>query len=438
MAAPPLRPHQVRMRDDLRACLQQGHRAVIVQGPTGSGKGTLIAAIAAQLATGGRQVVVVAHLAEINHDLFSRIGAHDLPVRLVMGDVDEGPADAPITVTSIQTVEARGLTFPGAAYILLDEAHRAASPSVQSLISRHPDTRVIGFTATPGRADGRALEHFTAIVHGPQVRELVAAGLLAPITTLAPAPPSRASLAQDPVEAYQPGRPTIIFAMTVDHSKHLAFRLADRGVRIAHLDGTTPRGEREATLAAFADGTLEAITNYRLLVEGVDVPRAEVCLLAAQLSSPVAFLQAVGRVRRALPGKQALLLDLAGNIHAHGLPDDDRSYHLSGDAIRVSARTRQPQQCGTCLSWGPPASACPCGAVRPQAPLPRIKARDLIEHRAREPEAMKWAAFERMVAAAVRKGRKPASAIYIYKGTFGTMPPKGWLDAIIRGDSWAA
>jgi DNA repair protein RadD len=434
MAPPTLYPYQEELQLGIRRALAAGHRAVIAQLPTGGGKMVCIAAIAASVASKGGQVVITSHLREINQHLVAGVRAHGMPVRIIQGDTDEGPEDASIVIVSIQTIEARKLVFPDARYLIVDEAHRAASPSVQALIERHPSSRIIGFSATPSRADNRSLEHFTAIVQGPQVSTLVAAGRLAPIVTLSPVTFAH-ELAADVVSRYPAGRPGIVFGASVKHSQIVTsdFGLRRPDIRAAHLDGTTPTKERDATLAAFQRGDLDVICNYRLLVEGIDVPRAEVCALACSVGSPVAVLQMIGRVRRFVPGKTALLLDLAGNIHRHGLPDEDRTYHLEGDAIRVARAGGAPQSCPACLSWGPAGSACPCGAVRPSAPPPKIKARDLVEQRQREPEPLKEERLRRFVQAAVSRGRNPWSALYVYRGTYNEDPPRGLLKAIIEG-----
>ena len=66
-------------------------------------------------------------------------------------------------------------------------------------------------------------------------------------------------------------------------------------------------------------------------------------------------------------------------------------------------------------------------------PPPPVKARDLIEFRSQEGDLQKFSALRRYVEEAVRLGRKPASALFKWKGVYGAMPPRGWLDAVIEG-----
>src|SRR5262249_41953457 len=44
------------------------------------------------------------------------------------------------------------------------------------------------------------------------------------------------------------------------------------GVRAEHIDGTTPKAERDASLARLASGEIELITNCMVLTEGWDMP----------------------------------------------------------------------------------------------------------------------------------------------------------------------
>lgn len=428
-----LRPDQERALEGVRAEFRAGKRAVLLQAPTGWGKGTVAARALANVATAGKRAVFACHRQEINLDLVNRLRDAGAPsVRVVAGDLHEGDANALVTVVSVQTLDARELVLDPEV-LWWDEAHRAAANSYKAGFARHPRARHVGATATPARADGKPLDEFEAIVQGPQVRELLALGLLAPIRVFAPAETAK-TLAKDPAAEYPIGAPGVVFAASVEHSRALAAQLQERGVRAAHVDGESR--DRAVILERFADGDIDVLVNYRLLVEGVDLVRAEVCMLASLFSSAVAFLQSIGRVRRPKAGRTSTLLDLCGSVHLHGLPDADRSYHLSGDAIQVGAQGEPlppVTQCRTCLAWGVPRSRCEqCGTERPAPPPPRILAKDLIEQRAQESYETKQAALRRFVRIAVTKGRNPWSATHHFKGVYGEYPPREWMLEILE------
>lgn len=382
MTAPILRADQVQWLQGMSAAFAQGANAVLGQAATGFGKGTAAAATLASLARRRRRSAFVVHLEEINLDIVGRLQAAGAPsVRLLMGNRAEGDADALVTVLSVQTLDRRDLTLPNIDYFWFDEAHRCASSSYTRAKARHPRARYFGSTATPARADGRPLRFFDALVPGPQVLELVAQGALAPIRVLAP-DEATDDLSDDPVTLWPAGQPGIVFGASLDHSRHLAARLqAERGLRAAHVDADTPG--RSDIIAAFNEGYLDVLTCFRLLTEGVDVPRASVCMLASKMTSAVSFLQGIGRVRRPTGGT-ATLYDLCGSFWLHGHPDADRRYSLEGrhGIAAVDAKAGWPTcvQCRGCLAWQPAAKNCElCGFCLPPPKPPRISKRALRE-----------------------------------------------------------
>jgi superfamily II DNA or RNA helicase len=78
------------------------------------------------------------------------------------------------------------------------------------------------------------------------------------------------------------------------------------------------------------------------------------------------YMQQVGRALR--PKDQpAVILDHAGNIARHGLPDDDREWTLEGKAKdkKKASSTPAPRICVSCFAaFASSASACPhCGTA---------------------------------------------------------------------------
>lgn len=127
----------------------------------------------------------------------------------------------------------------------------------------------------------------------------------------------------------------------------------------------TPPDQRKATIAAFASGDIEVLTNVELFGEGFDVPAVEAVILARPTQSLGLHLQQVGRALRIAEGKDcAIILDHAGNLARHGLPDDPRKWSLE-----AARRTKKPgdtgpavRQCPDCYAVHRPAVACPeCG-----------------------------------------------------------------------------
>ena len=53
-------------------------------------------------------------------------------------------------------------------------------------------------------------------------------------------------------------RRTVAFTVNVGHSIHLKEEFVKSGGRAEHIDATTPKAEREATLARLASGEIES------------------------------------------------------------------------------------------------------------------------------------------------------------------------------------
>src|SRR5277367_3545120 len=121
MSLRPLRPHQERALESLRASLASGHRHPMLQAPTGFGK-TLTAAhiIQRALDKGKRVAFVVPALSLIDQTVsaFEAEGIHALGV--LQGIHPRTDRDAPIQICSVQTLARR--RRPEVDVVLVDEA----------------------------------------------------------------------------------------------------------------------------------------------------------------------------------------------------------------------------------------------------------------------------------------------------------------------------
>jgi len=79
---------------------------------------------------------------------------------------------------------------------------------------------------------------------------------------------------------YASGLKTIVFAVDVAHSRHIASEFVKAGIAAEHLDGKTPKDERDAVLERLASGKTQVVTNCMVLTEGFDLPSIECIVLA--------------------------------------------------------------------------------------------------------------------------------------------------------------
>lgn len=385
---PTLRPYQSAVIADLRASLRS-HRRVLVQLPTGGGKTVIAATVASGAHAKGRRAVFLCHRAELLRQASETFDRFGIPHGLIQAGAPL--TDAAIQVASIQTLARRLGQMPPPDLVFADEAHHSVAGTWVKLLAAWPEARIVGLTATPERLDGRGLSDvFDAMVSGPSVVELMGGGYLSGYKAFAPstvdlsgvrtrmgeyaaadlsAAVDKPALVGDIVSTYRKlamGKRAILFAASIGHSKHLVEAFQSAGIAARHVDGSTPADERAQAIADFAAGRTLVLSNVELFGEGFDVPAVEVVILARPTQSLSLHLQQIGRALRPAEGKpHALILDHAGNLARHGLPDDDREWSLDGLARgrkRGAEALPAVKVCPDCFCTHRPAAACPeCG-----------------------------------------------------------------------------
>lgn len=399
------RAFQHEIIDKVRAGLKL-HRALMLQSPTGSGK-TVMSSImvSGALKKGGRPWFICNrdYLVEQTSLTFSSMG-------ISHGIIAAGRRFNPYAmcqVCSIDTLKNRLARIPAGCFptvLFVDEAAHSAAGGWAKVLEWGAlvGAKIVGLTATPERLDGRALNPpYEAIVPGPSVSWLIERGYLSRYRAFAPtAPPlddlksrggdyapeavaevmDKPTLTGDIVGHYlrlATGKRAVYFCASIAHSQHVAEAFTAAGVPARHVDGTTPSHERKAAAVALADGHIQVLTNVGLLSEGFDLSAQagrDVTIECVGLLRPTKslslYLQQVGRALRKKPDA-AVILDHAGNIEAHGLPDDDRVWTLDGRKKAEQKAEVAVTVCKHCFAtYRAVLRTCPeCGAEKPTAAL---------------------------------------------------------------------
>jgi superfamily II DNA or RNA helicase len=188
----------------------------------------------------------------------------------------------------------------------------------------------------------------------------------------------------DPVDAwfeYAPGQRAIVFAKNVAHAEEITECFNARGVPAECITGETPRAVRRGLRDRLTQGTTRVLVSVDVFVEGWDAPCTECVILARSFGVCGSYLQAIGRGLRPSPAtgkKRCTVLDLCGSWMTHGLPDETRSWSLTGEATRRVGEALQPlKRCRDCMAIFRPAARCPrCGASAESATkVPRVLTR---------------------------------------------------------------
>lgn len=401
-----LRPFQVR---DVRALqhLIAPRRSVLYQLPTGGGKTVTAGFIAQKARSNGLKVLILVHRTELIDQFVGTLRAAGLDHEVGVVSPNFPPTPwAPIQVAMVFSIVRRQKMLESFKphLIIVDEAHHAVASSWDKVLAAYPEAKVLGLSATPRRLDGKGLHaHFEELHCGPSIAELVAWQYLAPTWIKRVAIDfSRAGVkktagdynkkdldakATETVVAagaksyvrYAEGRPAIFFGVSVRHSMRTAETLREMGVAAEHVDGNTAPATRTKVMKAFRAREIMVVCNVDIISEGFDCPGCEVVVDAQPTASTTKYLQKVGRAMRYEPNKEALFLDLCGNVYFHGAPDEPREWSLADLPTAERQSQAKPKGgymrcCAQCFTvFKPNLADCPhCGAAHDGRPVREV------------------------------------------------------------------
>lgn len=419
--------HQKRGCDETRRAFASGASSVLLVSPTGSGKGTIAAYMCASSAERGKRCAFVVHRREIVKDLVGRVVRLGVEPGVILGDHPRGDASSPVQLCGVQALVARG-ELPDLDFVIWDEAHHCAADTYQKVRAAYPKAKHVGLSATPVRADGKALgDAFQRLVVLAQPSELVAAGILVEPDVIAP--PKRVKGIVEVVPSWvthAPGLRTVVFAANKRHATEIASAFRAEQIEAEHIFGDTPSKERDRRIARFASGETLVLVNVGVLTEGTDIREIACVILARGMGGVSQYIQTVGRGLRAAPGKtRAVVLDLAGNVHEHGLPTEDRDYDLDGTGIKARDKEKAPslRQCLACGAVFRPVPECPiCGTEAPPPEVPKtVKAKLGFVRSTPDAKAREWEFLQRQER---ERGYKRGWAWHRYRARYGENPSR--------------
>jgi superfamily II DNA or RNA helicase len=130
-------------------------------------------------------------------------------------------------------------------------------------------------------------------------------------------------------EKYSKGLKTILFASNIASSKQVCGHFISKGYNARHIDGATPKNERQEILQWFAITKDAILCNCGVLTAGFDQPDIMSVILYRATTSLPLFLQMCGRGSRIYPGKTHFnILDFGNNIQRLGFWQDRRIWAL--------------------------------------------------------------------------------------------------------------
>jgi DNA repair protein RadD len=383
-----LRPYQETFTADISAAFRAGCRRVVGTMATGSGKGTVAAAMAQRAAEKGHRVLILAHRKELIEDLSNRIGNAGVPHGVIAANRSMD-LSLPVQVASVDTIARRLHQVPAPTLIIQDEAHHLIVGNKWSkVIATWPNAHLVGLTATPERLSGEGLGeghggYFQRLILGPSPQWLTDEGYLSRAKILQPPPCDELSSIKrfdtvtgrekvrqimmrpqaigDPVGYYRRKiapvhTGTVLgFCVSIPHAQMMEEMYRREGIPSASLSGKTDPQLRRQMIADLGTGKLRALFSCEIISEGTDIPSVTGVQLFRPTDSLTLYLQQVGRALRVCEGKQyAVVLDHVGNSHRHGFPTDEHAWSLEGKAKRKQGeRPPSIKVCPECFASAP-------------------------------------------------------------------------------------
>lgn len=343
-------PFQSEIKLAIGASYDKGIRQQLVAAATGTGKTHTFSGLPTSLHSRlpGR-MLVLAHREELIDQGIKKmiLSNPDLHVTKEMGGI-VGDVNADVIVASVATLGREGSTrgdrlpWDQIDKIITDEAHHATEQTYTNIYEfadvLRPDTHKlhVGFTATPQRADGKALAKvFRKIVYEYSLRRAVEEGYLVEpkgirvksntslsevksgsggdfaVNSLADAinTPERNQLVVRAWMDHAQGRCTIGFTANIAHAVALAEMFQHYGIKAEAVWGDDP--ERADKIERHKSGKTLVLLNCGVLTEGYDDPQIGCILLARPTKSGVLYCQMVGRGTRLFAGKtDCLVIDI--------------------------------------------------------------------------------------------------------------------------------
>jgi DNA repair protein RadD len=470
MSTPQLRPYQAEIIAELERKVAARQRRLIMVMPTGAGKTVVAAEIARKSVANNERVLFLAHRREIISQTSQKLFDVDLDHGIIQAGFPPRLTES-IQVASIQTLHSRAIrgsriALPEANLIIVDEYHHATAETWRKIIAAYPDAILLGMTATPCRGDGRGLGGiFDELIESPQVAELVDTKFLVGTKVYAPTTPDlagvrvqagdwvesqlaermdRPKLVGDIVEHWHrlaERRKTVVFASGVQHSLHIRDEFLKSEARAAHIDGATPKLERDSILRQLAQGALDIVSNCMVLTEGWDMPDIGCCVLARPTRKMGLYRQMIGRVLRPAPGKaDAIVIDHSGAVHRHGFVEDRVEWSLSPDTYadnpahkhrgehEAGSRLVECSKCGALRVGGEACRHCGFKPAPPPKPVQFID-EDLAVV-ARDGTAASYFTsdqrqefFQQLRAVAQMRGYRDGWTAHKFRERFGAFPP---------------
>lgn len=296
------------------------------------------------------RILILSHRDELVHQPMKYFMARGISYGVEMAsEVSHGETIISSSVQSLKS-EKRLSKFKPDEFdiIIIDEAHHAVAPSYKKILDYFSGARkIIGYTATPQRGDGKGLDEvFDTILISRDLMWGIQHDYLTPIKwcrvsadfdmksvkksmgDFALKDLNEALLSADNAEVtakaymelcYSDNRPTLVFCPSIEVAysvlDSIKAKLPGNEELVQMVTGKTPPDERAQILDDYKAGKVVCIVNVGVFTEGTDLPNTSAIICDRPTCSPSTYTQIVGRGTRKNPAtfkKDCLVIDVVG------------------------------------------------------------------------------------------------------------------------------
>ena len=366
-----LRWYQEKALDEFFSALDN----LFLQISTGGGKGIICVGFCDRAIKEGKRVLVVVRRIHLVKDLSGRLIKFGIEHGVLQGN-NRKNLRAQVLVASIDTLIHYDLKkLKAFDYLFIDEAHDAVSPGYKDVIKFFKGARIFAQSATPYPTRDDLTHLADRIIRPVAYMDLVSEGFLVKSKAFAPIKPDLSDVRQEngdykksdlysvytssailndiapKVKAHANGLRSLLFAPSKDLAQRICDTLNEAGIPAAYADDQTPIEERVKLIEALERREILVICNVLIFGTGVDIPCLEAVICCRPTRTLSLWVQMAGRGARTYPEKQNyILLDMAGNIERHGLPEfaPDGWLKCTGSKAGDSEHNPGTKECPEC------------------------------------------------------------------------------------------
>lgn len=399
-----LYPFQSTLVSEIRKRISEGHRWIICQSATGSGKTVIFSYMVSEMRKRGKRALIITNRIELLRETGGTLEQFGLSPAEITAGMNVYP-ESQVYIAMSQTLRNRIEKWPeffrSFDVVIMDEVHLQEFNVYSGVF----DCIVLGFTATPVRTGSQRQlsEDFTATVTGPQVPELIRDGYLVPdryygigevdmngvrISSLGDYQENemfrrfdRPKLYAGVVENWQriaPGSMTLVFCVNIQHTIKTCQAFNDAGIPAMFLTSDVAKpergsekhpdtvkyneklrqyeywksgfvkwsGDRSDVIARWKAGEFPVLVNAGILTTGFNAPGIETLIVNRATVSVPLWLQILGRGSRTASGKDHFkVLDFGDNGRRLGYYNQQRDWSLIHDSRAKSAGAPPVKEC---------------------------------------------------------------------------------------------